>query len=386
MGNPHGDVLSASPADQESKDRLVEEIKTRAKGSLASKNYPEAVTLYSKAIEIRPDDAILYANRSMCQVNMSKAAEALEDAEKAISLDASYVKGFYRKGMALVGLKRYSLARDAFRKGLDLAPGDKSFTAQLDKLRGEAYRYDGDSSSSTKSAAPLPKMPAKNASTAPKKSKSKEELKDGNPDLNMRGYKTTADGRKTTFFHHELDDKTKELIGDITPKAISSSQNVAQVSKTQGSAWNTAGTFESKSYTPWAIDRISTLLNGVSLNIPEGEGGGGGVITLKNSSLDGDAEIAINRGKRKHIYDFSATVDWELEMKGDADDIKGSFSIEDVSGDCEYDITTKVTKKSRHTVTNYIFDKYIKASASKGNLQYAIVQALDSFYTEFKQK
>ena len=114
----------------------------------------------------------------------------------------------------------------------------------------------------------------------------------------------------------------------------------SSVSETQGSAWNTAGTFESKSYTPWAIDRISTLLNGkatllivfdkkfycclgVSLNIPEGEGGGGGVITLKNSSLDGDAEIAINRGKRKHIYDFSATVDWELEMKGDADDIKG---------------------------------------------------------------
>lgn len=62
---------------------------------------------------------------------------------------------------------------------------------------------------------------------------------------------------------------------------------------------------------------------GVSLIIPEGEGGGGGTITLDKASLTGDAEIAVNRGKRKHIYDFSATVAWELEMEGDADNLSG---------------------------------------------------------------
>lgn len=59
--------------------------------------------------------------------------------------------------------------------------------------------------------------------------------------------------------------------------------------------------------------------------MPEGEGGGGGSLSLQKASLTGDAQITVNRGKRKHIYDFSATVDWELDMAGDADSLKGEL-------------------------------------------------------------
>lgn len=404
IGNVHSDVLQANPTDQESKNRLIEEIKNRAKGSLTAHNYLEAVALYSKAIEVKSDDAILYANRSMCQLSMSKVSEALDDAEKAIEYDPTYVKGYYRKGMALVSLKKYSTARDVLQKGLDLAPGDKSFITQLDKLRGDAYQQDGAATStSTKSSGstPLPKTSAKatSASTTKKETTTKQNDNNSNSndsdpdgskkkkvDTSLRGYKTTSDGRKTTFFNNELDEHTKALIGDIAPKPITEPQMIQENTEVKGSVWNTAGTFESVTHTPWAVDRLSSLLNGVSLIIPEGEGGGGGTITLQQASLTGDAQVTVNRGKRKHIYDFSATVDWELEMDGDADGLKGSFSIEDVSGDREYEITTQVKKSSRHTVTNHVFNKYIKASSSKGNLQHAVVQALDKFYNEFQQK
>jgi tetratricopeptide (TPR) repeat protein len=276
IGGLHSDVLNANPSDQATKDRLIDEIKTRAKGSLSTKNYPEAVALYSKAIELRPDDAILFANRSMCQLGMSKSHEALCDAEKAIELDSTYVKGYYRRGMALVSQKKYSVARDALRKGLDLAPGDKSFISQLDKLRGEAYQHDGATTTTASSSPPMPKLPAKTVTSAPpvKREKTPITVEKGSStkaSTDMRGYKTTSDGRKTTFFNNELDEKTKELIGDITPKQISAAatdQEVASTSK--GSAWNTAGTFESVTYTPWAIERIETLLNGIALCIIDG--------------------------------------------------------------------------------------------------------------------
>jgi hypothetical protein len=137
--------------------------------------------------------------------------------------------------MALVGLKKYAAARDAMRKGLDLAPGDKNFISQMDKLRGEAYQYDG-APSSTKSATatPIPKLPVKKASSTAVKNDDSSE-KDGPSPTSfskgstaMRGYKTTSDGRKTTFFNNELDEKTKDLIGDITPKAIDVSSVVEQ--------------------------------------------------------------------------------------------------------------------------------------------------------------
>jgi tetratricopeptide (TPR) repeat protein len=233
IGSLHSDVLHANPTDQATKDRLVEEIKSRAKGSLTTKSYPEAVALYSKAIELRPDDAILYANRSMCQLNMLKATEALADAEKAIENDPAYVKGYYRKGMALVGLKKYSTARDAMRKGLDLSPGDKAFIAQLDKLRGEAYQFDGTSATASSSTPlPLPKLPVVKKKETPKEDSEASTattntdgtLKTNHP---MRGYKTTSDGRKTTFFNNEMDEQTKALIGDITPKSISAAAPTA---------------------------------------------------------------------------------------------------------------------------------------------------------------
>ena len=57
-GLPSGyndDVLNASPSTDESKKSLVEEIKSRAKGCVASRNFPEAIKLYSKGIEIMQD-------------------------------------------------------------------------------------------------------------------------------------------------------------------------------------------------------------------------------------------------------------------------------------------------------------------------------------------
>merc|ERR1712023_43284 len=38
----------------------------------------------------------------------------------------------------------------------------------------------------------------------------------------LRGYKKTSDGRTTSYFNNELDEHTKSLIGNITPKRIDS--------------------------------------------------------------------------------------------------------------------------------------------------------------------
>lgn len=70
-GSFHNDVLQAEPSDEAGKLSLLEELKKRAKGSLTSKNYPEAIQLYTKGIELFPQDAILHANRSMCHLGQS---------------------------------------------------------------------------------------------------------------------------------------------------------------------------------------------------------------------------------------------------------------------------------------------------------------------------
>ncbi len=52
----------------------------------------EAISLYSDAIEIDPDNHVLYSNRSAAYASCKKYSEALDDAEEALKLRPDFVK------------------------------------------------------------------------------------------------------------------------------------------------------------------------------------------------------------------------------------------------------------------------------------------------------
>jgi tetratricopeptide (TPR) repeat protein len=117
FGSLHRDVLDATPDDdagtielevmlaashvittyRPGKEKLINELKDRAKGAIAAKALPVADLLYSKAIEVHAD-ATLYGNRSMVKLSLGHFKEALEDAEKSLSHDKTYGKAWFRKG------------------------------------------------------------------------------------------------------------------------------------------------------------------------------------------------------------------------------------------------------------------------------------------------
>lgn len=99
------------------------------------------------------------------------------------------------------------------------------------------------SSTSTTTTKPSSSSSAKKAST-----KSTEVVVD-EPDLpsDMRGYKNGM-----PYFHRELTEEEQKLIGDIAPKKVEVAPAAAAPLVHQGSAWNSAGTFEEKLYTKWA--------------------------------------------------------------------------------------------------------------------------------------
>ena len=72
---------------------------------------------------------------------------------------------------------------------------------------------------------------------------------------NMKGYKKTADGRLTTYFNNELSEEAKALIGDIAPKKLQGAEAAGDTTGSSGvtsnvaSAWNKAGTWESRDMT-----------------------------------------------------------------------------------------------------------------------------------------
>ena len=99
--------------------KTAKEWKDEGNALVKEKKYKEALDCYSKAIEVDPNDPILYSNRSAMHLNLSEFDEAINDAEKAISLKPDYAKAYLRKGKALEGQQRIQEALDTYKLGLE---------------------------------------------------------------------------------------------------------------------------------------------------------------------------------------------------------------------------------------------------------------------------
>ncbi|KAM4612145.1 uncharacterized protein ACJ7VT_012735 [Polymixia lowei] len=79
-----------------------------------------AVKYFTDAIKYNPTEYKLFGNRSFCFEKMHQYEKALTDAQLSLSMVPGWVKGLYRKGRALAGLKRYEEAALAFKEVLKL--------------------------------------------------------------------------------------------------------------------------------------------------------------------------------------------------------------------------------------------------------------------------
>ena len=80
----------------------------------------EAITVYTQAIDLDPDNHVFYSNRCAAYMKHDSKSKALHDAEKCIKLAPTWSKGYVRLGAAQHSLKRFDAAIDTYKKG-DLA-------------------------------------------------------------------------------------------------------------------------------------------------------------------------------------------------------------------------------------------------------------------------
>ncbi|PWV02258.1 putative stress-inducible protein STI1-like [Trypanosoma cruzi] len=104
------------------------ELKNRGNQEFSSGRYKEAAEFFSQAINLDPSNHVLYSNRSACHAALHQYLNALQDAEKCVSIKPDWVKGYVRKGAALHGLRRYEEAAAAYNKGLSLDPSSAACT------------------------------------------------------------------------------------------------------------------------------------------------------------------------------------------------------------------------------------------------------------------
>lgn len=145
----------------------------------------------------------------------------------------------------------------------------------------------------------------------------------------LKGYKKTSDGRVTSYFTREQSAHEKELIGDIAPKRLEPStvsnspvNTPAENGKGNPSAWNQAGTtWEEKDTSEWCRDCLKSRLMETKT-----ESNGLVCLVTKVDTITGDASVAIASGKKRYIFDFHCSVDFEVR-EADSEELLASGSL-----------------------------------------------------------
>jgi hypothetical protein len=214
---------------------------------------------------------------------------------------------------------------------------------------------------------PKPKGPSPAPASITSTAAPKPDGGGGGSQNELRGYKTLADGRKTSFFHMEISEEAKRLQAEqgsfVHGKKISADEASRYEASVEGgvSVWNSSGTPEEKDMMKWAKERLQTLLCTMPEEAPAS--------FVKVHDVDGDALFTFRKGKKGRIFDLGFEVDYV------AGETKGKLTVTNFSNDCgtsdgdEYEVRASPT---------------IPADCQVG-LRSHLKQSLETWFTEFNE-
>ncbi|KAM9362829.1 uncharacterized protein ABDE67_010447 isoform 2-T2 [Symphorus nematophorus] len=129
--NKENEARSSQVENTEEMKRRGESLTVQGIQMFEQGQYSQAVDMFTKAIYCDPKDHRFYGNRSYCYWCLEQYYSALTDAQRSIQLAPDWPKGYFRKGCALMGLKRYSEAEKAIEQVLKLDQHCKEASSKL---------------------------------------------------------------------------------------------------------------------------------------------------------------------------------------------------------------------------------------------------------------
>jgi len=110
---------------------LAETEKNQGNELFKAGDFPGAMKHYNEAVKRNPDSAVLYSNRAACYMKLMAFDQALIDCESCIKKDPKFIKGYIRKGAALMAMKEFSRAQQAYEEALNIDHNNKEASEGL---------------------------------------------------------------------------------------------------------------------------------------------------------------------------------------------------------------------------------------------------------------
>jgi tetratricopeptide (TPR) repeat protein len=94
----------------------------RAKAAFENKDYDQAIAIYTKIIELDPENAFAYTKRGYSHYKLGEDQQAINDYNKTIELNPDYAETYALRGLAYAFLQQQEQAINDCRKALELNP------------------------------------------------------------------------------------------------------------------------------------------------------------------------------------------------------------------------------------------------------------------------
>ncbi|KAJ0063948.1 hypothetical protein NL108_014474, partial [Boleophthalmus pectinirostris] len=120
------------------KEKRATALKDRGNKAFAQEDYETAVKYYSEGLVELKDMQVLYTNRALAYMKLSKYKEAICDCEWALKCNEKCIKAYLHMGKAYQALKNYNESRKCFEKIVEFEP------ARKDMIKGYLLQLDLD--------------------------------------------------------------------------------------------------------------------------------------------------------------------------------------------------------------------------------------------------
>jgi tetratricopeptide (TPR) repeat protein len=118
-----------------SKELLAWIYRSRGLTYVKLKEYQRAVQDYDRAIELDPTFVAAYSSRALAYSNLEEYRQAVQDYDRAIKLDPTFIYAYRNRGWAYKQLKEYQRAIEDFDRAIEINPTN----AHTYRIRGLTY-------------------------------------------------------------------------------------------------------------------------------------------------------------------------------------------------------------------------------------------------------
>uniref|UniRef100_A0A0B6Z3I4 E3 ubiquitin-protein ligase CHIP n=1 Tax=Arion vulgaris TaxID=1028688 RepID=A0A0B6Z3I4_9EUPU len=101
------------------------ELRNQGNKLFAARKYDDAIACYTKAIIKNPNTALFFTNRALCYLKQRHWDKSLQDCQRALEIDRSWVKGHFFMGQSYFEQGLYDEAIAALKRANELAKEQK---------------------------------------------------------------------------------------------------------------------------------------------------------------------------------------------------------------------------------------------------------------------